>query len=398
MLELLQKRVLLRMITFMCLLASSLTMAQEKPDTRSFLLGFTYQPYDWSERAFEDTYSFINQNSDMVFYYFDDGVPWQEAATNSPYHNNVETLLNKRLAHVADNQKVAVGVNFLAKDRLSLAAYWGEEDALPRSGRWANRDVNDPNVIKAYVSYCKNMIRRFKPDYFVYGMEIDSVEMDVSSKEFIALEEMTSIVYTELRQEFKDLPLVLTFMLAPEKDMQIRKKMVKKLLPYTDIYAVSLYPYLFDGIGGDADKLPTGLLSKVKSYIGNKPFAVAETGFNAKTWRVLSRAVWVPGNEQSQAKYVDFLLREASKMDALFVNWWVPRDLDALWIKMKNAGADPMFSQWNSNGLLTSKGEHRQGLKIWRQWLDKPWTLTRTASNKLDEDNPPKAIKEKILE
>ena len=340
--------------------------------SRSALLSFTYQPYDWSDKAFDDTYSFIAENSDMIFHYFDDGVPWVEALSGSKYHANVESELNKRIKHVGSNQKVAVGVNFLGKDRRALASYWGKEDGLERPEEWAARGISDPDVIAAYTKYCRSMIKHFDPDYFIYGMEVDSFELDVESKDFRDLETFISSLHKTLRKEFPELPLVLTFTLLPEEDMHKRKIMVQRLLSYTDIYAVSIYPYLFDGIGGDSEKIPENLLSRVRSYIGKKPFAVAETGFNAKTWRVLSKFIWVPGSEESQANYVKFLLSESNKLNAQFVNWWVPRDLDALWQKMKDAGADPMMSQWNSNGLVDSDGNPRHGLSIWKNWLNKP--------------------------
>ncbi|MES9850741.1 MAG: hypothetical protein ABW170_02780 [Candidatus Thiodiazotropha sp. L084R] len=140
----------------------------------------------------------------------------------------------------------------------------------------------------------------------------------------------------------------------------------------TDIYAVSIYPYLLDGIAGNSEKIPRNLFSRVRSYIGDKPFGVAETGFNAKTWRVLSRFIWIPGNEESQAGYIKFLMDESNKLNAKFVNWWVPRDLDMLWERMKDAGADPVMSQWNSNGLVNSQGTPHQGLEFWKTWLKKP--------------------------
>ncbi|MBW9259148.1 MAG: hypothetical protein K1562_16170 [Candidatus Thiodiazotropha sp. (ex. Lucinisca nassula)] len=351
---------------------NQLAISDELTDTRSFYLSFTYQPYDWSETAFEETVSFIGKHSDMIFHYFDDGVPWDEASTDSRYHENVESLLSKRIENINDKQKVAVGLNFLDKNRKTLAGYWGATDGLPRPGKWNRLSINHPDVIDAYVSYCRSMIQRFKPDYFIYGMEVDSVELDVQSAEFRALESMVSIIYEMLREEFPKLPLVLTFMLAPEEDMDKRKLMVERLLPYSDIYAVSFYPYLFDEIGGDSDKIPPNLISRVRSYIGNKPFAIAETGFNAKTWHLLNRFIWVPGSETSQANFVSFLLNEANSLNAVFVNWWVPRDLDRLWAKMKDAGADPVLSQWNSNGLVDSEGIPRKGLKVWMSWQDKP--------------------------
>jgi len=144
--------------------------AQQLIDSRSFYLGFTYQPYDWSDQAFEDTYSFIDKNSDMIFHYFDAGVPWKEASTESKYHSSVDLEFNNRLKHKRKNQKVTIGVNFLAGDRRSLAPYWGKQDNTPLTGKWAKRGVAHPEVISSYVTYCRSMISRFKPDYFIYGM------------------------------------------------------------------------------------------------------------------------------------------------------------------------------------------------------------------------------------
>jgi hypothetical protein len=360
-------------LVFVALLLNifQITIASELENTRSFNLGFTYQPYDWSEDAFEETYSFIRKNSDMISLYFDDGVPWDEALKASQYHDNVMKLINTRIKHIGDNQKVMVGVNFLGKNRRTLADYWGKEDSLPRKGKWAERGINHTKVIEAYVSYCRFMIKRFKPDYFIYGMEVDSVELDITSEEFLKLENMLSEIYKQLRHEFKELPLILTFTLAPDENMEKRKLIVKRLLPYTDIYAVSTYPYLFDGIGGNSELIPHNFFSRVRGYIGDKPFAIAETGFNAKTWRVLSQLIWVPGDEKSQANYVNFLLKESNELNAEFVNWWVPRDLDALWGKMDKAGADPILSQWNSNGLVDAQGFPREGLYEWNTWLKK---------------------------
>lgn len=360
---------------FVCLAFIMLYMTTDahaqQQDTRPFLMSFTYQPYDWSEDAFSKTHQFIQNNADATFFYFDDGVPWPEALNSSPFHENVNAHIKEHTKQTKKNDKVFVGVNFLGKDRTSLASYWGQEDSMPLPDGWSQKSLDDPDVVTAYTKYCKRMIKSLKPDIFVYGMEIDSIQMDIKDKNFVKLKFFLNSVYKELKKEFPDLTLVLTFVLLPEKDMQPKKDMIKELLPYTDIYAVSLYPYLFDGIAGDAFKLPDNLFSQIGEYIGDKPFAIAETGFNAKRWSVLSKLIWISGNEKSQTHYVRFLLEEANKLDAVFVNWWVPRDLDKLWKKMKASGADPVYSQWNSNGLLKANGEKRPSYFVWHEWYQK---------------------------
>ncbi len=338
---------------------------------RPFYMSMTYQPYDWSDQAFADTHAFIRNNADATFFYFDDGVPWPEALQEKPFHDNVEADISAKAKQAKNNKKTFIGVNFLGKDRASLAAYWAEQDSMFLPENWAQKSLKDEEVAKAYIEYCKRMIAAFDPDIFVYGMEIDSINTDVRSEEFLNLKAFLSKVYSQLKKEFPNLPLVLTFVLLPEQDMKQKRQMIKELLPFTDIYAVSVYPYLFDGIAGDANKIPKNLFSQMRDYIGDKPFAIAETGFNAKTWRVLSKLIWISGTEKSQAQYMRTLLQEAEKLDAVFVNWWVPRDLDALWEKMKASGADPMLSQWNSNGLLTADGQERLSFEVWKNWHEK---------------------------
>lgn len=334
-------------------------------------MSFTYQPYDWSPEAFSDTHSFIQNNADATFFYFDDGVPWIESLNRDAFHENVSKDIHSKAKEAKKTRQVFVGTNFLGKDRATLAPYWKEKDSLELPDAWAQKTLDDPKVINAYTNYCKRMIETFEPDIYVYGMEVDSIMMDPNEKNFRQLHIFLDSVYKALKQEFPQTTLVLTFVLLPEENMQSKLEMIKALLPYTDVYAVSLYPYLFDGIAGDSSKLSNNLFSQVRGYIGNKPFAVAETGFNAKDWKVLSRLIWIEGNETSQDNYLRFLLEESAKLEAVFINWWVPRDLDYLWKKMKAAGADSMLSQWNSNGLLDAHGNKRKSFYRWKNWYQK---------------------------
>lgn len=342
------------------------------PARRSFDLGLTYQPHDFTDAAFSETYDLIAKHADLIFHYMGDGVPWTEAADGKPYHPNVEKTFRERAARNRPGQKVGLGISFLDSRRQNLALYWGENDSMPRPGKWRNRSFRDPAVISAYLAYCRDLLRRFKPDYFIYGMEVDSFAFDPRGAKFNAIKNFTARVYGTLKAEYPDLPVLLSFVLLPEKEMREREVMTRALLQYSDMYAVSAYPYLFDGIGGNAEKLPSAFFSRVRGLMGDKPFAVAETGFNAKPWRVLSRFIWVDGKERWQAHYVRFLLEESQKLDARFVNWWVPRDLDALWEKMKASGADAMLSQWNSCGLADARGRPRKGLNVWDSWLALP--------------------------
>ena len=110
-------------------LASRLTtknMSQPHPEQRSFYQGFIYQPYDWSDEAFEETFRVIGENSDIIGFYFDGFVPWNEAAAKKPYHPVQEQEIQKRINGIKPHQKIFLGTSLLGSDRVSLSGYLGE--------------------------------------------------------------------------------------------------------------------------------------------------------------------------------------------------------------------------------------------------------------------------------
>lgn len=102
-------------------------------------MSFTYQPYDWSEDAFLKTHQFIQNNADATFFYFDDGVPWTEALNGTPFHEKVNSDISAKSEQAKKNDKIFVGVNFLVKDRASLASYWATEDSMLPPEGWSQK-------------------------------------------------------------------------------------------------------------------------------------------------------------------------------------------------------------------------------------------------------------------
>lgn len=119
---------------------------------RSFHMGFAYQPYDWSEEAFQETFRLIDQHGDMIGIFFDGYVPWKEASEGKSYHPIHEREIEKRLKGIRPHQKVLLATSILANDRVSLAGNIGEHET-PRMGIWKEKEFNDPQVIHAYLNY-----------------------------------------------------------------------------------------------------------------------------------------------------------------------------------------------------------------------------------------------------
>jgi len=353
------------------------------PEQRAFALGFAYQPYDWNEEAFAETARILADHGDIVGIFYDGFIPWQEAANTQPYHANVESVLTRRAAAIADHHQVLVSTSILGGDRVSLSGYLGESD-LPREGEWASRTFDDPAVIAAYLHWCRDLIQRFDPDYFVYVMEIDAGLTDPNDPRFQALLRAVQQIYPALKQEYSELPLIIEFVLMNDEEMTKRAGVIEALLPYTDIYGVSTYPFLH--AGGDPAQIEHNWFSRVQTIAPNKPFAVVETNHLAEDFEhpqgvldpATGKRVLIPGTEEWQAQYLDFLFRETQALDAAFVIQWTSRDLDRLAELWRGTGAafdpdiEPMGNVANDCGIYDENGRARPSLTVWQAWLDLP--------------------------
>ncbi|XOV84035.1 MAG: hypothetical protein ACFHXK_02740 [bacterium] len=351
---------------------------------RTFHMGFAYQPHDWNEEAFEYAFTKVAEYGDLIGVFFDAYVPWQEAYEKKPYHPVQEHEIQKRINGVRQHKNLLLGLSILGGDRVSLAGNLGVTDE-PRRGRWQTSTFDDPHVIAAYLNYCRDMIKRFDPDYFVYVMEVDAGLTEVHDPRFQSLLNAIKQIYPVLKREFPDLPILLEFMLENDEEMQKRKGVVEALLPYSDYYAVSSYPFLMTG--GDPADIPADWFSRAREIAPDKPFAIvegnhlAENFYHAQLGVALpgtEKKLLIPGNEKWQADYIELLLSEAQKMEAVFVLQWNIRDLDQLTELLRGGGSmldpevEPFAALATDCGLFDEHGRARPASKVWKKWLGLP--------------------------
>ncbi len=346
------------------------------PANRPFYLCMTPWPYDLTPGAIAETYTFLKKHTDMVGHHFDDGVPWQEALEQRPYHAKVRENLDYRVKQLP-GWKVYLIVTPISWGRDRMAAYWGKEANRPRAGKWKRKKFDDPETIDAYVNFCRTLIKKFKPVYLTYGIEVNMLRAR-NKRAFDRYVNMTAKVYPRLKKEFPNLPMGLTFHVGTYAESPSdQRAVIEKLLPYMDFIGVSSYPYGEANRGrkktfSDPKFIPTNWFRQIRDIAPDKPFAIAETGFIAEPFESKQYRVSIPGNDRWQAKYMEWLLQEAHTLNAEFVMWFVSRDYDQGWKRLKKMGFDDVAKTWKDTGLVDHAGRNRPALDIWRKWMKTP--------------------------
>lgn len=363
-------RVLSTVIGAIALLAPATQLHAGEAVTRSFHMGFTPAEYDVTSAARADLYAFIGRHADLIAHHFAEGVPWPEAFERRPYQASFEENLRYRVQQLTGRQRVFLYLTPLADD--GLAGYRGADGNMPRPGRWRDKDLDDPEVITAYTNFCRDMIRRFHPDFMAYGLEVNGLIKKAPRKwpKFLTLARQ---VYTALKAEHPTLPVFVSLQLDWFwADPVNQRDSILGILPYSDYLAASTYPYVERD--PDPGKLPKDYFARFAALAPNKPFAIAETGFAARDVHLFGATI--PGREAWQDEYMKRLLAENQRFHAKFVVWFVPRDYDRFVEHARRVGVPDGVIQllhvWESNGLVDAAGRPRQAFRTWSDWLRLP--------------------------
>ncbi len=211
----------------------------EEP-TRSFYMGVTPWPADFTEVEVNNAYSFINNNCDIVSHHFDEGIPYEEAYNNSNWPAGLVTEINTRKTKTAAGKKILLSSSALSLTRKVKAPYsrFSETINTVIKSQWETLPVNDSKVVTAYTNYILYMAAAFEPAYINYGVESNSEEWGAA--EFILYKDFLSQVYARLKTALPNLPVMVSFMV---NETAASLNFASQLIPYTDYIALSAYPY-----------------------------------------------------------------------------------------------------------------------------------------------------------
>ncbi len=347
--------------------------------TRSFFMGFTSFPYDFTAQAQAETYEFIESNADLVAFHHDAGVPWPEALEGK--HNYSPALvaqIDGEVANIRPGQIVYVSATPQSQQRgAELALYFGKTDNMPLPPGWDNRSFDDLEVILAYINWCRYLLDRLEPDYFAYGIESNAGFTGPGDPGFWQFLVLSEWVYTVLKSEYPQVTIFLTVQSNAEAATRADFLAVTDLmLDRSDIVGISTYPFFVPGNDGysfytDPNELPDDLLTAITDLAPGKPMAITETGYIAEDLIIPEFGFNLEGSETWQAAYLDWLLPRLDEHNALFLVWFVPRDYDLGLERLASYGVEipPAFYIWRDTGIIDGQGNARPALSVWHRWL-----------------------------
>ncbi len=347
--------------------------------TRSFFMGFTSFPYDFTAEAQADTYNFIEHNADLVTFHHDAGVPWPEALEGqNNYSPALLAQIDGEVANIRPGQTVYVSATPQSQQRAGqLANYFGDESNMPLPPGWENRTFDELEVILAYINWCRYLLGRFEPDYFAYGIESNAGFTGPGDPGFWQFLFLSEWVYTVLKTEYPQVTIFLTVQsnagAATREDFLA---VTDILLDRSDIVGISTYPYIIPGHDAysfytDPSELPGDLLTAITDLAPGKPMAITETGYIAEDLIIDEYGFNLAGTPEWQGAYLEWLLPRLDEHNALFLVWFVPRDYDLGLERLASCGVEipPPFYIWRDTGVLDGDGNTRPALTVWHRWL-----------------------------
>ena len=353
-----------------CLLGAFAAGAEE----RSFLMGLTPMNFDDSAAGTLRMTQTLAKHAEVVAVYLDWGVPWPEAFQDRPFHEEVRREIASVRQRISPQHQIFLALNAGAFNRRDMAGYWGEKTQMARPGKWADKGLDDPDVITAFGNYCERMIAEFQPSFLCYAIEINMMA-GAEPKRFDQLVILAERVYARLKAKHPKLLIFPTFQI----DFGVAgnpggEQAVRRLMPYSDAIAVSTYPHLR---GFTPETLPKGWLADVRKLAPDKAFIVAETGYPAAPYSgtfLFNQQVRADSSPPMQAAYVRWLLAEANRLDARLVTWFFPEDINRYLEeeRKRNPAAAGLAAIAMNLGLHDRQFRPRPATTEWERWKQRP--------------------------
>ncbi len=338
--------------------------------TRSFYMGVTPWPADFTDAELNASYNFINNNCDIVSHHFDEGIPYEEAFHNSNWPAGLIAEVNTRKTKTSAGKKILLSSSALSLTRKSKAPYsrFSETVATDVKNRWEVMPVNNDSVVTAYVNYIVYLAETLQPTFINFGVE--SNEASWSSADFALYKDFISKVYQRLKVIYPGLPLMVSFMVT---ELPSSLSLANQLMPYTDYIALSAYPYthVSSSASGNTNPalFPSDFFTRFIQLDTNKPFCFAETGYIAEDLVIPVFSLNKQGNAAWQNDYLQLICNLTNERRGKFIIWFCQKDYDAANNTLRSLGVyQDLYGLWEDTGLVDENNNKRPSYNTWLGW------------------------------
>ncbi len=334
---------------------------KSKPSGRQFKMGFYPLSHDTGQAALNFVKKAVASDGDLVMLQFMGGIPWAAALADKAYPTAMTNAWTFNKTLVPAGHQVALSLDPLNDKHTGLARNYGAAKGSPLPSPWDTYTFSHPNVIAAYLNYCKKAIDTFKPSHLSIGSEISTLvaKLPGSWTDYLKLHEA---VYKGLKKSYPKLPVYATWYATSllkgwtSDNHATQMAAFNKFIPHSDYLGLSLFPF--------ASKYGTSTypatMWKELLALSTKPVAVTASGYLAT--KVTLSGYTFNGTPQKQAAFVKELLDRASKGRFRLVVNTIVRDFDPLW---KKTGSDPGAAALKNTGLYDVSGKARPAHAIW---------------------------------
>ena len=328
-------------------------------------MGFTRWPADLTPEGVATAQKFAELHGDIVAVMFIGGIPWPQAFEGKSFPKDVQNALADR---PSNNNKLFLSISPLDRDRKGLAPYWGETDNQPLPKPWDKEPLNSPRVKKAFLNFVSQAVKTMRPDYLAIGVE-SNVLLSRDSPKWWQLKELHRETYSALKKMYPQLPVFFTTevlhykRLARDAKQSDQEKEVAELMRYSDLFAMSLYPYMSLET---PRPLPEHFLDFARRF--KKPIAVSESGMTSRDVPLRSYGISLLGSEGEQRDFTELLLKTAARDKYEFVINFASTDSDRL-VNRLRPPLDDLARIWAFTGIQTSTGRPKPALAIWDSFL-----------------------------
>jgi hypothetical protein len=328
-------------------------------------MGFSASGHERTPWAKNETKEFLSQYSELVLEDFVEGVPWEESLRGQPLPPEVMVSVRIR-KRVLKNKNVILHVSPLNSTRTKLAASWPPAmigDTVKAA--WSIKKFGNPELQAAYLNFCLELIRLFRPKYFGYAFDVNQFA-STNPGQWNGFVNFAKYVYQGLKEAHPNLPVFVSFdACAFWNKPDFHEKRIREMLPHSDFLAVSAYPHLCGF--SDLSKLPKDFFARLVTISSQKPFAIADAGYPHPPSK---------NSENHQKDYLEFVFKESDKLRAEFVIWFHYRDFGKVIEDMKLKKRDPriiaLFEPRKNCGIIDDAGNTKNSYVVWKDWLKLP--------------------------